>query len=227
MNRQVPTGYVKSNYKVNCSQTPTAKDLSSKDAAEIIAQEAYRLTKKSLDNQTINLVYSPLTNTCNSEWTGNITFNANDTMSVIIDGSTGELLHIRHNISIPVASPQKKKTDAETDQEGISSLKSLIAEFNKNKDANCAKAQELITKSGYVPETIKTFTYADSCSGLQFANNKVISTSCAHIFNAVTTSDKTYKFYLSRDLTHITEVWTPEFLAQLDAIKDPINEPLA
>ena len=218
MNRQAPAGYVKSNYKVNCSQTPTAKDLSSKDAAEIIAQEAYRLSKKSLDNQTINLVYSPLTNTCNSKWTGNITFNANDTMSVIIDGSTGELLHIRHNISIPVASPQEK-TDAETDQEGVSSLKSLTAKFNENKDANCAKAQELITKSGYVPETIKSVTYSDSCSGLYFADNKVVSTSCAYIFEAITTSGKTYTFYLSRDLTHITQVWTPEFLAQLDATK--------
>ena len=55
MNRQLPNGYVKANYKVNCSQTPSVKDLSPREAAEIIAQEIYRLSKKALTTKLLIL----------------------------------------------------------------------------------------------------------------------------------------------------------------------------
>ena len=166
MNRQLPDGYVKANYKVNCSQTPSDKDLSPREAAEIIAQEIYRLSKKSLDHQTIDLTYVPLNDKTNSYWTSTITFSKNYTITVDIDGSTGELRYIDQSISQPLNTSQKS-----TDGTSLP----LVTTFLKNKEANCAKAQKLIADSGYVTEAIASFKYSDSSVSVQYENNKAVS----------------------------------------------------
>ena len=213
MNRQLPDGYVKANYKVNCSQTPSDKDLSPREAAEIIAQEIYRLSKKSLDHQTIDLTYVPLNNKTNSYWTSTITFSKNYTITVDIDGSTGELRYIDQSISQPLNTSQKS-----TDGTSLP----LVTTFLKNKEANCAKAQKLIADSGYVTEAIASFKYSDSSVSVQYENNKAVSSYNSHIFNLTTTSGKEYKFYLSQDLNRLDEVWTPEFLDELHSMEDPV-----
>lgn len=65
MNRQIPDGYIKTNYKVNFieksekSEKPSASELSLEDATEIMAQEIFRFSKEDLSNQTLTMIYDP------------------------------------------------------------------------------------------------------------------------------------------------------------------------
>lgn len=217
INRQIPAGYIKANYKIKCKQAPVSTDLSSQDAAEIIAQEFYRLSKKNLTNQTIELSYRPSSDKQSSSWSATINFAANYTVDVDIDGSTGKLRHIGQRISNPLSAAQNN-----TDKKAGGTLSSLTSSFKKNQAANCAKAQKLIADSGYVTEAIASFKYSDSSVSVQYENNKAVSSYNSHIFNLTTTSGKEYKFYLSQDLNRLDEVWTPEFLDELHSMEDPV-----
>ena len=208
INRQIPTGYTKSNYKISCSQTPSSKDLSVQDAAEIIAQEAYRFTKRDLNNQIINLKYNTFSNKSNT-WLGTITLNAQQNKQIIevcINASTGELFTISQH-TFPLKSAAKSTSDTQA----CTSLSTLTNDFKKNQTTNCAKAKKLITDSGYLPEDIVTCKYDysfisdDSETSISYGN---------HMFNLTTVSGKSYSFCLSSDLTQIYEVFTPEVLAR-------------
>jgi hypothetical protein len=102
VDRQIPTGYVKANYEAiysphTQSKTPSSKDLSLEEAAEIAAQEIFKFHGEKLDNQTLQMTYHqfPQASRPYSNWTASVAITPSYLLSVDIDGSTGELSWIR------------------------------------------------------------------------------------------------------------------------------------
>ncbi|MNO61393.1 hypothetical protein D3C76_520400 [compost metagenome] len=205
VNRQIPTGYVKANYKAvyspnTQSKTPNSKDLSLQEAAEIAAQEIFKFTGEKLDNQTLQMSYFhyPQAGRPNSTWMARVDITPSYLLSVDISGSTGELIHV-----ISTGGPN---IDHEFDIDAPSTIK-LIKErldtgakqFTKQftLDDSYAKVKNLITKKGYIAEPIKSITY-QSISADAFA---VIN----HTFYVTTASNKLYHVSLSQDLTQLRD----------------------
>ncbi|MBW5445350.1 hypothetical protein GE107_04650 [Cohnella sp. CFH 77786] len=90
----VPDGYVKSKYTVKLVETPDkppAQDMSMEKAAELGAQNLWRLYSATFDNQTIYMTYIPADDyQSRALWYGEV--NINDTLfySFQLDAVTGE-----------------------------------------------------------------------------------------------------------------------------------------
>ena len=206
VNRQIPTGYVKANYSAICaphseSIAPQSKDLSLQDAAEIVAQQIFKFSGEDLNNHTLEMSYYPgITDisqndtSASSIWVANVSIAPSYHYLVNIVASTGELLYIQctgtPNMDKPfnIDEPSTAKLMNER-------LNSSIKEIKNNLDDTCKKAQNLITKKGYLAEPIQSIAYVYTRSdayGVVF-----------HAFKVTTDSNKIYRFSLSEDLTQL------------------------
>lgn len=201
VNRQVPDGYVKANYKTTysihtLSKTPSSKDLSLQEAAEIAAQEIFKLSDEKLDNQTLQMSYYPQTSKASSNWIGEVGIAPYYNILVSIDGSTGELTYIRrvgnHDIDegFDIDAPSTNKLKDERLSTGTKQITSQL-------DTSYAKVQDLITQRGYIDEPIESITYAyTTCDAYAVI---------AHAFDITTASNKHYRISLSQDLTQLRD----------------------
>ncbi|MEC0093161.1 hypothetical protein [Paenibacillus macquariensis] len=203
VNRQIPAGYVKANYEAiyspnTQSKTPSSKDLSLQEAAEIAAQEIFKYSDEKLDNQTLQMSYFhyPQASRPYSTWQASVGITPSYLLSVEIDGSTGELIRIK--------STGGPNIDNEFDIDAPSTTK-LINElldpgnkqFTLDLDDSYAKVQNLITKTGYIAEPIKSITY-------QYISADAFAV-VAHTFDVTTASNKLHRFSLSQDLTQLRD----------------------
>jgi len=197
VNEQIPAGYVTANYQAiysphALSKAPSSKDLSLQDAAEIVAQEIFKFFGEKLDNQTLEMSYSPATSNHRSQWWAEVGITSSYRLLVEIDGGTGELIRIKctggPNIDIEMDTPSTDKLISER-------LDSGIKEFTL--DDAYAKVENFITKKGYIAEPIKSITY-QYISADAFA---VVS----HTFDVTTDSNKHYRVALSQDLTQLRD----------------------
>lgn len=94
VNSNVPEGYVKSNYKVklvDIPDKPTDKDMTMKGAAELGAQNLWRLFDEKLRNQTIYMTYMPANGfQSRALWYGEVNINNERFYSFQLDSITGE-----------------------------------------------------------------------------------------------------------------------------------------
>jgi hypothetical protein len=94
INPAVPADYVKSNYKVKLVETPdkpAEKDMSMEKAAELGAQNLWRLYSAGLDNQTIYMTYIPADESqSRAQWYGEVTINDVLFYTFQVDAVTGE-----------------------------------------------------------------------------------------------------------------------------------------
>lgn len=197
VNEQIPAGYVTANYQAiysphALSKAPSSKDLSLQDAAEFAAQEIFKFFGEKLDNQTLEMSYSPATSNHRSQWWAEVGITSSYRLLVEIDGGTGELIRIKctggPNIDIEMDTPSTDKLISER-------LDSGIKEFTL--DDAYAKVENFITKKGYIAEPIKSITY-QYISADAFA---VVS----HTFDVTTDSNKHYRVALSQDLTQLRD----------------------
>ncbi|MDR0269347.1 hypothetical protein [Paenibacillus sp.] len=195
--QQIPVGYVKANYKAiysphTLSKAPSSTDLSLQEAAEIAAKEMFKFFGEKLDNQTLEMSYSPETSQHRSQWWAQVGITSSYRLLVEIDGGTGELIRIKctggPNIDIEIDTPSTDKLISER-------LDTGIKEFTL--DDAYAKVENFITKKGYIAEPIKSITY-QYISADAYA---VIS----HTFDVTTASNKHYRVALSQDLTQLRD----------------------
>lgn len=214
INRSIPDGYVKGTYKIDYTNTDTPRpnDLSLEEAAEIIAQEIFRLSKQDLSGETLHIYYKPAADGLNSIWGGSIDDNPNYSALALINSSTGEL----YSVSYEKYNSADGKVD-DTDEAACKSLLSAIKAFKANETANCDKAKKVIAASGYIPEAITAVKYYDSCVSTRYINNKALPSSVSYIFKVTSESGNVYHFTLNEDLTQIVDLYTPSYLLELDA----------
>jgi len=104
-NNSLPEGYKKTNYTVKDinlpfyrSQTPTSKDITKKDAAEIGAQALWSIYGLSLEGQVIEMGYQPATeNIPRSTWCGDVLINGVISYGFEVDSVTGEIFSVIHS----------------------------------------------------------------------------------------------------------------------------------
>lgn len=91
---KVPSGYVKTDYKVKISEysvRPTAKDMSAEDAAELGAQDIWKLFGVDMNGKTIEMRYSAVSSVQpRANWEGVVTFDKNLNYWFTVDAITGE-----------------------------------------------------------------------------------------------------------------------------------------
>ena len=203
-NGQIPIGYVKANYKITSSpgteeSTSDSKDLSREEAAEIIAQEIFKLSGESLNNHTMQMTYWTKggiisQNDCNtkSTWLGQVYLTPSYGFNVNISASTGELLYIHRGGAPDI--DESFDIDAPSTDKLISERLSGT-QIKNNLDDACKKAKDFITQKGYIDQSIKSIKYVDtSCDAWAVLSNT---------FEVTTNSDKIYRFDLSEDLTQL------------------------
>jgi hypothetical protein len=217
--RQAPTGYVKPSYTYKVSEystKTTANELSAVDAAEIMSQEIYRYFKVDITGKTIELSHGVGKTSTKPSWHGTLQMDSLCTIRMNIDSVTGELSFIKREILKPITSDSPQTIDA---------IKQTIT---RNLDINCKKVEALIVASNYLPEKIKSVTYNTSRGLTRFegeiGKEKEIGELIAHIFNVTTVSDKTYEFTISEDLTRIDGIYTPEYVAQMNATINSVKQ---
>jgi hypothetical protein len=96
-----PKGYVKASYKVKLAESArksTAKDMPAKDAAEIGAQDIWKLFGADLNGKTIEMSYNQVTDTqLRAQWQGEINIKKNLSYWFTVDAITGENLTTAQN----------------------------------------------------------------------------------------------------------------------------------
>lgn len=94
LNFKAPQGYAKSNYKVKLVETtdrPAKRDLSKETAAELGAQNLWRLFGEKLKNETIYMTYLPSSDSQpQALWYGEVDINEKLFYSFQVDAVTGE-----------------------------------------------------------------------------------------------------------------------------------------
>lgn len=93
VNPDVPAGYVKSNYAVKLVDVdkPTEKDMPMEKAAELGAQNLWRLYSATFNNQTIYMTYLPADDfQSRAQWYGEVTINDVLYYTFQVDAVTGE-----------------------------------------------------------------------------------------------------------------------------------------
>ena len=100
----LPEGYRKANYKLGDidlefyrSKTPTIKDITTAEAAEIGAQALWEVFALDLEGQEIELGYQPASNNLpRSSWYGDVLIDGIRSYSFSMDSVTGELFALNH-----------------------------------------------------------------------------------------------------------------------------------
>ncbi|MGN7762476.1 hypothetical protein [Paenibacillus sp. 22594] len=199
VDRQIPAGYVKANYKTiyapyTQSKTPSPKDLSLEEAAEIAAQEIFKFSDVKLDNQTLQMSYSPQAGQSSSTWWAQVSITPSYSFLVEMDGGTGELIRSKYtggpNIykEFDMDTPSADKLISERLDAGTKQF---------TLDGSYAKVENLITKKGYLAEPIKSITY-------QWISSDAFGV-ISHTFDVTTASNKLYRIALSQDLTQLRD----------------------
>lgn len=220
MNREIPAGYVKTDYKINLidpNTSPSSSELSVDEAAEIMAQEIFRFSKQDLSNKSLDMLYQPTTtytatvynnlkhegekqeqNTSPASWDCNLTLS-DCNIQVSIDSSTGELFCIHY--VYPQASAAS--SDSEDPRAIDSKIKKIIDEaeknFNANKSQIIEKSKSMIIQAGYLADPIKEIK-------MNAPTYDLITNSLVYHVKVTTTTDHEYLFQLSEDLSRFTEV---------------------
>ncbi len=101
----VPEGYKKANYTIKDidlayykNQTPTSKDMSKEDAAEIGSQALWSVYSLNLEGQVIKMGYQPATDSLpRSTWCADVLINGELSYYFEVDSVTGELFGVGHS----------------------------------------------------------------------------------------------------------------------------------
>lgn len=201
VNRQAPTGYTKGNYTAiysihTLSKTPSSKDLSLQEAAEIVAQEIFKLSGEKLDNQTLQMSYYPQTSKARSYWIATVDITPSYSFTVSIDGNTGELTFIRRagdydiDEGFDIEAPSTNKLINERLHVGTKQIADQL-------DIAYEKAHNLILQKGYIMEPIESITYVyTTCDAYAILS---------HAFDITTASNKHYRVSLSQDFTQLRD----------------------
>lgn len=228
MNRQIPDGYIKTNYKVNFieksekSEKPSASELSLEDATEIMAQEIFRFSKEDLSNQTLTMIYDPASTMHTFEknkgykdyellasWDCSLKLSTY-IINVSIDSSTGELLtigmHYLSKSNVPYYEDEEFMSN-DIDPAITKAMDSADKNFKSNKAQILEKVKKLISQAGYLSDSIKSIEY----TGVYYEGN---SNLVIYSFKITTTSDKQYHFDLYEGLTRFSNIATPAHLKQ-------------
>lgn len=90
----IPAGYIKADYQVKLEQysgQPEAQDISKEEAAELGAQDLWRVFGLDLDGKSIEMTYNAASSTNpRADWTGIVTISPNQSYFFSIDAVTGE-----------------------------------------------------------------------------------------------------------------------------------------
>lgn len=98
----LPEGYKKADYTIRDidlefyrNQTPTSKDMTKKDAAEMGAQALWSVYDLSLEGQVIEMGYQPATDDLpRSRWYADVLINGENSYSFEVDSVTGDLFSV-------------------------------------------------------------------------------------------------------------------------------------
>ena len=225
MNRQIPDGYIKTNYTVDFiekSEKPSVSELSLEDATEIMAQEIFRFSKEDLSNQILTMTYNPVRTfrtydkiegykdrEALASWNCRLKLSTY-IINVSIDSSTGELLtigmHYLSKSNVPYYEDEEFMSN-DTDPAITKTMDSADKNFKSNKAQNLEKAKKLFSQAGYLSEPIKSIVY----TGVGYEVNSNLVT---YSFEITTTSDKQYRFTLYEGLTRFTRISTPAQIKQ-------------
>lgn len=208
LNRKVPEGYVKTAYKVeddtiyqeigfNVSPA-TDSELSREEAAEIVTQEIFRLSKTNLTDKTIKMTHLLPSNSTCEVWHATVDINDNLSFNVFLNAHTGELLTIEKHIN--------SKNTITSEQADVICEK-IYKTLEENRVDYTTKAQDLITKSGLIPEAIKSCNYIGF--GITGAGEP------KYFFEVTTASGQEYQFGAFNNFTEVIELHTPAYFASL------------
>ena len=204
--RQIPTGYVKGNYTVVATpywktkkvESPKANELSLQEAAEIAAEEVFRLYDVKLTNEKIECCYCPKNEKHNAFWSIGIKINPDYFFDLSINPTTGELTFITYQ-----GGPNIKKLSASEDDKTLENGIALAEKGLSNPDEACATVKNMLTQKAFLSEPIENITYDFSSYGTVFGVAHPYSR-IVHFFTVVTTSNKTYNIMTTQDLSSIT-----------------------
>ncbi|WP_315122011.1 hypothetical protein [uncultured Clostridium sp.] len=154
----LPKGYKKANYKVGAidleyyrNQTPTSKDMTKEDAAEIGAQALWQVFGLSLEGQVIEIGYQqPTESLPRSSWYADVLINGKRSYCFSVDSVTGELFSIARERTLD------KKVSVAFD-----------AALAKNPQEYVALSKKLVEKYNVVHSAIKSVKY----NGQGYSNN--------------------------------------------------------
>lgn len=212
LNRQAPTGYIKGIYKVVWNTeiaakevSPSAQDLSMQDAANIMAQEIFKLTNQNISNVTFKMLYAPLTKSTCSTWFGEVQVTPTLRFNIGIKANSGEFLSIVRTIH-----DSNNLYTANSNHDTGNLLNELEAAGKQNKAAYCEKAKKLIEQSGFLNESIQSVDYVDSNlhDDIDYASKNQPKTYhiATYEFKMTTSSNKTYSVQLDKDLSQIYSI---------------------
>lgn len=204
--RQIPTGYVKGNYtavatpyyKTKKVESPKANELSLQEAAEIAAQEVFRLYGVKLTNEKMECCYCPKTEKYDASWSITIKINADYFFDLSINPTTGELTLISYQGGSNI-----KKLSASEDDKTTKNGVALAEKGLSNPDEARATVKNMLTQKGFISEPIENITYNFSSYGTVCGVAHPYS-QITHWFTVVTTSKKTYDIMTTQDLSSIT-----------------------
>lgn len=224
INRSIPKGYVKANYKVVLNQdidrfthdgaAKRATDLSMEEAAEIIAQEVYRVYQLNLNNQTIEMAYSGANDNESAIWTGHIQYGKRDEIYFNIKADTGEIYSFIRELK----SDLKVVSEKESDQIADESMAKAEEEIQKDIPGSEERVKELLVKAGIIAEGIQSVKYETTTASVPADNGQPLSPIVNHSFNVTTLSGQVYNVDVSTDLTSIDCFTTPAFIKASEAI---------
>ncbi len=154
----IPEGYVKADYSIGNidleyfrNTKPTANDMTKEEAAEIGAQELWRVYGLNLEGQQIKMGYQQANeNIPRSGWQGDVWIDGKLSYSFSVDSVTGELFNIGHVRTL------KEKVSVGFDKE-----------LDKNPQEFAALAEKLAEKYNIVHGPVKSAEY----TGQGYSNN--------------------------------------------------------
>lgn len=154
----VPEGYKKANYTVKDidleyykTQTPTSKDMSKEDAAEIGAQALWSVYGLNLEGQVVEMGYQPATNDLpRSSWHGDVLIDGKLGYGFEVDSVTGDLFGVSRDRTLD------KNVSVAYD-----------ATLAKNPQEYAALAKKTAEKLNVVHSTVTSVEY--NCQG--YSNN--------------------------------------------------------
>ncbi len=154
----LPNGYKKANYTVGAidleyyrNSTPTGKDMSKEEAAEIGAQALWEMFQLNLEGQKIEIGYQKATeNLPRSSWYADVLIDGRRSYTFSVDSVTGELFTIARERTL------KDKVSVAFD-----------SALDKNPQEYAALAKKLAEKYNVVHSAVKSVEY----NGQGYSNN--------------------------------------------------------
>ena len=202
--KEIPNGYIKGNYKTkalpygNTVISPSPSELSLQEAAEIAAQELFKLYNITLTDQTFQMCYGPKDEFNKYPmWVISIFVTPECFVDMTLDAATGELTLLHYQNS-----SQANKSTVPKNTQKINKNMVLTKNALHNPTKACDKIKVKVSNIDIISEPIDNIEYI-GCDYHTCCATATQYSEIAHTFRITTASKKTYMISFSEDLARI------------------------